>query len=305
MTLPLKDAPQLNLLMLPGIGDLHWIFLKLAGMRQNPKTELRVHVWEFEGRPRSIEFVRKVPFLTAAGYVNLDKRLLKTAEFRGVYLTGSHTVVPAFDKFDYLIGLNGVLVNGKSMIKDILPHVPTDWDYPITESEEEKTFSAEFTAKYPNYGLFFFSNHGMFGNHWIPHLTPQKIQMLLEELHKRMPNTTQIYTGSLWDGPMSQRLPSTPYAINLVGQTSLDQLIALIRKAKYFVGFCGGNTIVSTHLKTPTCMIWSKKQFPIAAFRWNWVKPGALNKTYIWKDAETIDVFKTAEEVYRMVQTNR
>src|SRR5690606_25859798 len=54
------EAARARLLLLPGIGDIYWVAVKLAGWSAAYRPQ--VAIWNFDGRPRSLEYVRRIPF---------------------------------------------------------------------------------------------------------------------------------------------------------------------------------------------------------------------------------------------------
>ena len=62
----------MKILTIPGIGDIHWVMLKLESwIAKNCPGEIpEVHVWNFDGRPRSEDFVKRIPFVKFGGYFN-------------------------------------------------------------------------------------------------------------------------------------------------------------------------------------------------------------------------------------------
>lgn len=156
-----------------------------------------------------------------------------------------------------------------------MPQYKVNWDYEI------KTDDCKIPIKEP-YIIFYFSNHGMF-EEWIRHLSPKRIKALLAEIK----GYKLILTGSSWDAGFNQLLESDN-VINMCGDTSLDELLGLIKGASAFVGWCGGNTIISQHLNTPTLMLWSN-YFEHKAFQTNWVSPNRLDTIYKPMNVESLD----------------
>lgn len=255
----------MKLLTICGIGDIHWVMLKMESfIEQNCKGEKpEVHIWNFDGRPRSGDFVKRIPFVEFGGYFNqpleIDKHRFHTSYFHNKYQE-----IKNFHGFDAYLCLNGGLREGYSM-DDILPQYKTNWNYEINLD------GCETTIKEP-YIIFYFSNHGMF-QEWVNHLTPKKIKQLLSQIK----GYKLILTGSTWDSEFNRFLESDD-VINMCGETSLDDLLGLIKGASAFVGWCGGNTIVSQHLNTPTLMLWSN--YFDKPFQTNWVSPDRQGTIY-------------------------
>jgi ADP-heptose:LPS heptosyltransferase len=117
---------------------------------------------------------------------------------------------------------------------------------------------------------------------WVNKMPPAKIKDFL----KSIKGYKLILTGSSWDEPFNKELEDIG-VVNLCGKTSLTELLGLIKGASAFVGWCGGNTIVSQHLNTPTLMLWSD-YFEHRAFQTNWVDPDRLDKVYKPMNVENI-----------------
>lgn len=256
----------MKILTIPGIGDIHWVMLKMESfIKQNcPNEKPEIHIWNFDGRPRSADFVKRIPFVKFGGYFNqpidIDRK-----RFNASYMTDGYQQIRDFHGFDHYLCVNGGLRIGHSL-ENILPQYKINWDYEID-------LRGCYTPFNEPYIIFYFSDHGMFKD-WIKHMPPKKIKELLASIK----GYKLILTGSSWDGNFNQLLESEN-VLNYCGDTSLDELLGLIKGASAFVGWCGGNTIISQHLNTPTLMLWSD-YFPHKAFQTNWVNPEKLGKIY-------------------------
>jgi hypothetical protein len=261
----------MKILTIPGIGDIHWVMLKLESFIEKncPNEVPEIYVWNFDKRPRSEDFVKRIPFVKFGGYFDLEINSLTTSQkniFNSSYISGDRgSEFKDFLKFDAYLCVNGQLRAGHSM-KDILPKYKTNWDYKIDLSGTEPKIKDPYI-------IFYFSDHGMFTS-WVSHLTEDKIKSFL----KSIKDHRLILTGSVWDSRFNKKLEDVGIE-NWCGDTSLDDLISLIRGAKAFVGWCGGNTIISQHLNTPTLMLWSK-YFREKNFQTNWVKPEKIGTVY-------------------------
>jgi hypothetical protein len=264
----------MKILTIPGIGDIHWVMLKMESfIQQNCRGEIpEIHIWNFDNRPRSADFVKRIPFVKFGGYFNqsleIDKR-----RFNASYMRGQYSEIKEFHGFDSYLCVNGGLRIGHN-IENILPQYKVNWDYEINLN------GCSTSIKEP-YIIFYFSNHGMFTN-WVNHLPPEKIKDLLAQIK----GYKLILTGSTWDAPFNELLESEN-VINMCGDTSLNDLLGLIKGASAFVGWCGGNTIISQHLNTPTLMLWSN--YFEKPFQTNWVSPDRLGKMYIPMNVEGLN----------------
>lgn len=296
--LPDKD---LRILVFPGLGDIHWVLLKLQGMLTNPDRRPKVSVWNFDGRPRSLEFVRRVPFVEADGYhvPGNQKRIMLLGGFKGLNATGFYTVIENWIGFDYVMSFNGALLTGQTLDK-IAPGVPVNWAYPINQTPNEITAQGVYkTTLGSKYIMFYFSEHGMFVN-WVKRFPRLRIQQTLDLIHKMLPDYKLVLTGSVWDSPFNASLKG-PNIINEVGRTTLDQFFGLLRGASVFCGFPGGNTIISTHLNVPTVMIWDEF-FKHPNFRTNWVDPAKLNTLYFPLETKSTTNATIADKVVKLAK---
>lgn len=277
---------KIKLLVPPGIGDIHWVMLKMRAFLDALDAEAEVWMAEFEGRPRSLEYVRRVPFVTAGGYADV-KRVTANPLFRECcYGKGTRNLAEKFHGFDYLLCFNGALVNGKRIETEILPELPVDWHYPVMETEDDRAWERAFADRIGPYALFFFSKHGMFQK-WVRALTRDKIVSLLSAFRERFPGVAPVLTGAAWDRPFNdQILAGAPKGVvDMVGKTPLGPFLSMIRRAQAFLGFCGGNTIMSVHFGTPT-LIWWSRHFPNPGFRTDWVEPCKIGTVYRPREVE-------------------
>jgi hypothetical protein len=264
----------MRILTICGIGDIHWVMLKMESFIEKECKGVipEITVWNFDGRPRADGFVKRIPFVKFAGYDNEPMGRQQKRLFHEVYMDGSKEVVAGFKGYDYFICVNGSLRIGHSM-NNIMPQYGTNWNYKINVDDCTSSYNEPYI-------IFYFSNHGMFTD-WVSKMNSEKIRSFMQQIK----GYKLILTGSSWDAPFNQELEDNG-VINLCGKTSLDDLFGLIKGASAFVGWCGGNTIVSQHLNTPTLMLWSD-YFSHRAFQTNWVDPDRLGKVYIPMDVET------------------
>lgn len=287
----MSDRPM-RILVFPGIGDIHWVVLKLRAFMKQKNAEAEVHIWDFDGRPRSADYVQRVPFVRFGGYfrapIEPDKKV-----FDQVYMTGELSVKERFRDFDYLLCPNGLLRAGRELEAEFLPGLPCEWDYPVTETPEDARQSRLLTADHNKYILLFFSNYGMFSQ-WASILNETRMNTLVAKISAAFPDHIMFLTGSHWDAEQASRVKH-PKVFNLVGKTPLGPFLSMIRKASAFVGFCGGNTILSVHLRTPTVIFWTE-YFINKRFFTNWVDPKARRTIYRPISLESLDYDIAIEE---------
>lgn len=273
----------MKILVIPGIGDMHWVLLKLESfiVKHCPGEKPEVWVWNFDGRPRSGEFIERVPFVKFGGYLNesidMDRKSFDESYMRG---DPNFAKIADFHGFDYYLCVNGMLRVGLPW-NSILPQYKTNWNYEIKTDDCPVPFDEKYI-------IFYFSDHGMFKNNWTKYLDAPKIASLLDVMKDW--GYKLILTGSSWDKPFNDKIQSysnNKNLINMCGDTSLPELLGLIKGASAFVGWCGGNTIISQHMNTPTLMLWSN--YFNRQFQTNWVDPNRINKTYIPMSVDRFD----------------
>jgi ADP-heptose:LPS heptosyltransferase len=235
-----------RILVPAGMGDIHFAALKLESFcKRHLLDKPEVWVWDFDGRPRSLDFIKRLPMCDVGGYFDepighgFDRDL-----FDSFYSKGQINSVRNFRGFDYLLCVNGSLTEGKNFQTEILPHCRIDWDYKLRQTEDENNYGREILRD-GKYVIFFFSDYGMFKN-WVKVWNKEAIVKFLTETHYLLPEYRFILTGKNWDLPLNEEIQRslTFPAENFVGLTNLDELLGMIRNASGFAGWCGGNTII-------------------------------------------------------------
>lgn len=249
-----------KILLLPGMGDIYWVatILQAFCADRGIDTPL-VYIWDFDGRRRSADFVRRIPFVEFGGYWEHSQAV---PEFEEVYKQRGRWAIENFQGFDYLISLNGWLRNGAPIAAT--GYAP-DWHFPLIETEKEKR-----PTQYGDYFVVHFSEFGMFDK-WVAAWGLDGCARFISRLQAR---ATVLLTGCKWDKPFSDRLAGRTGAVNLCGDTDMDEFFGLFRGAAGCAGWCGGNTIVAAALKIPTLILWSH-YFNDARFFANAAAPGS------------------------------
>lgn len=287
----------MKILVIPGIGDMHWVLLKLESFIEKhcPGEKPEVWVWNFDGRPRSGEFIKRIPFVTFGGYldqpIDMDKKRFDESYMRG---DPSYAKIAEFHGFDYYLCVNGMLRVGLPW-NAILPQYKTNWNYEIQMDDCPVPYDDKYI-------IFYFSDHGMFKNNWTSHLDAYKIKRMLDGLKKW--DYKLVLTGSSWDEPFNEKIRNNdPDIINTCGQTTLPELLGQIKGASAFVGWCGGNTIISQHIGTPTLMLWSN--YFKREFQTNWVDPDKINKIYKPMNVEGFKLYDFYDNLERLIGRKR
>lgn len=292
-------ASEKKILVLPGMGDIYWTMTKLEGfLKTNGIVLPQVYIWDFDKRPRSKDFTRKFPFVKVAGYWGgaIDSQLLKDT-----YLTDKKWLVENYKGFDYYVSVNGILASGKDL--DGIKEYPTNWYVPMFESLTERTFGKETKSAIGSYVVVFLSDHGMFSE-WVKHIDAAEAYTLLKEIAIETGHKI-VLTGCNWDVEFNQKLKELDKEgrfLDLVNKTSTDEFFGLVKESSGVIGWCGGNTIMSTVFKKPTIVFWSQEHFKQADFFKNCCPPDSLEKWYFPRVVEKYsasDTVRLAKEAFK------
>lgn len=277
-----------KILLLPGMGDIYWVATKLRSFCENRGIVLPdVYIWDFDNRPRSREFVERIPFVRFGGYY---KAPVDDSVIRDSYLRHCKKgIVEGYKQFDYYISANGLLRDGFSMDDDEFSPYETDWYYPMFEPLEERLYAEKFKARHGRYVLCYFSDMGMFKS-WVNDANQKIIHGALSSIASSL-EAKIVLTGCKWDDKFNKSITQFDTSrsfINLSGKTNIDELFGLMKNAEAVVGWCGGNTILSTRFKVPTVMFWNK-YFRNKKF-WNFAcPPDSLGNWYFPKSTEEFE----------------
>lgn len=264
----------MKILVLPGMGDIYWTAVALEDFaRFHGCDKPEVWVWNFDGRPRSLEYVERIPFVTAGGYWSEPHDV---PEFRESYLDDGRSVFPDFHGFDFYLSANGALRHGRT-VEDAFAGYRTDWYFPLLQTDAERAHEEAARAKWGKYIVAHFSEFGMF-SHWVRAWgeggCAQLVRLVQEETGRPV-----LLTGCEWDRPFASAVAKRADAVSLCGATDLDAFFGLFRGASGCIGWCGGNTIKATYLRKPTLIAWSR-YFRDPRFYRNACPPDAWGQWY-------------------------
>jgi len=295
-----EQAPK-KILVVSGMGDLHFVLLKLEGFMKQREIDIppEIWVWNLDGRPRSLGLVERVAFCTPGGYWN-RARDDAPKQFSACYLAGTRDI-DQVDGFDWFLCPNGKLRNG-THLSQALGGCETNWNYQLGVTAGEELFLAQYRAVSTPEVMLYFSDQGMFKT-WLRAWPIQTIRRFIAELARLLGGYRLTLTGSTWDVPWTDRLldewayPET--LTSRVGKTTLDEFMAMVRCADGFVGWCGGNGMLATHLKIPTYMLWS--DYFGKGMSTSWVDESRNGTIYLPAWVETLHPEQAAEEAAELI----
>ncbi len=286
---------RVKILVPPGIGDIHWVLVKLQAFIEQYKTGLPdVYICSFDKKKdRSLEYLRMFPFLNAAGYKYYNK---KDIPWREAYLQQGTTIFNNIKGVDYFIAFNGRL-RAPVTLAQINPELGLNWDLPMFESIEDKEYLSKFEKQNtPKYIVAYLVDHGMYSKHWLKYFGKEKILSILKKLANKF-YCKIVFVGASWDegtelgNYLLQELGDQ--AIDLYGQTTVGQVFELQRGALGTIGFPSGLSIMSAVFKKPTYLFWSDYFNEVF---WKTTCPTDSESWYGYGDVKKVtesEVFKT------------
>lgn len=268
-------------LMLPGMGDIYWTMVKMQDfMSCNQISSAQVDIWDFDDRPRSIEYIDRIPFVTRGNY--FKNKEYRDEVFRESYHDGPRSIFPDYKGYDYYFAVNGILRVGHTLDDTSLDigQYKSDWYFPFFVSLEERMIGERFRQEHGPFIMTHFSSTGMF-RHWEKRLPPDQAYHILEQIY-RIKGKRIVLTGKYWDSSYNQELVKLDRAnilIDMVDKTPLPDFLSMMMASDGMFGWCGGNTVKSTYFRKPTVMLWHD-YFPDERFFANCCPPDSLNHWY-------------------------
>jgi len=288
---------RVKILVPPGIGDIHWVLVKLQSfLRKKGITDIPdVYIASMnKKKDRAIDYLKLFPFIHAAGYKYVSK---KEIPWKEAYNESKRTVFEDVAGCDYFIAYNGQLRKPKTL-EQIDSQYPCKYDLPMFESLKERLYGEKATQDIGRYIVAYFVDTGMYASHWMRYLSKKKILRILTALGKEL-NCKIVLVGSEWDinCKVNQHLiNNTPeeQIVDLLGKTDIEQLFGLMKNSVGVIGFPSGLTIMSTYFKIPTYIFWSD-YFNLTFWEAS-CRPGTVGISYMYEDVRTINVEKVVKE---------
>lgn len=243
-----------SVLLPPGIGDSYWSIVKLPGlMRQIGADVVDVYVADGgDGRRRSLEWLRKIPFLNVVGYKEYP---LSDARFKEAYMTSGRYLFRDVAGCDYFLAFNGRMRFGADLAQ-IQPEWGEDWYPPLFQTLNESDHDSFYRRNGIPYIVAYFVPHGMYQN-WLREMPHDRIRATLQYITQAT-GCRLVFMGAEWDRDgMASQLAKETGGLDLVGKTSISEMFALIRGSSGVIGWPAGNTIMGAMLKRPTLLYWN------------------------------------------------
>lgn len=237
-----------------GIGDNFWIACKLDALKKQTGKKIRLYINQSPWHD-SVHFLRLLPMVDDAvthpkAPYHLDRALGNYNDPRWSTLAGSAD----WNGFDYLLCPLPHLERGEPL-STWLPELETNYHPEIRLTKPKEPGRV---LLYPS-GMQ--ANGGFHGGWWQPEWWATIVRTL--NLFKIVPTYVGANTES--DLEYFKLIPKTGDFENLVGQTSVEEYLTLIRDARVWIGLNSGGGIVSVGLRTPTVMLWSDRTYKTRA----------------------------------------
>jgi SAM-dependent methyltransferase len=287
IVLYLKKPKQkrVKILVPPGMGDAYWSVVKLQSFMKSIGREgeiADVYVAcnkdrKWEGHKRAFPFLNLFPFLKSTG-ISFNTEQYPREIWLEAYRDAGRTVFKNMCGCDYFLSWNGQLGNGNPL-DEVDWELECNWIPDMFESLEQTNYETYCKETYGKYIVFYFLFHGHYG-HWQDEFGKNQMIASVNKICKETGHTP-IFTGAVWDSEFEDQtkvIEGVPNAIDLRGETSVEQLFGLIKGSEVVVGYPSGLTIMSTVLKQKTIIIWN--DYYNKEFMKNSCPPEVRNKTY-------------------------
>jgi len=244
-----------KILVASGIGDFYWVatYLEDFAKQNNIPLPLNIYVYNPESSKydRLHEFVDQFPFCIFRGY----ERHMPAATWNAGYMKEAplHRNVPGSNGvvYDYFLCPNGVTRLGGTLEEAAAPY-KVDWGV-YKQAMPPPEHPAKVKGKF---FLCYFARRGMFLTSWWNRMGTDKIMKLVDTLVKET-GYTAVLLGAHFD---AEKLPFEgrgPNYLDLRGDTSMMDVMALARDCEFCVGWCSGVTLLPQVMEKPTHIIWS------------------------------------------------
>jgi len=268
----------------PGIGDVHWVFLKLrALLARHYAQHADVLLATEANRPakRSQEFMEANPLVRFVQYAPSGARSLPAPG----YIIGGPN-----DPWDYALDATQLFDEGRDLATEFLPGLKPEWHYlhgyevfkrPIYENERKDVVCFSMLD----------GNHVAWGKYWNQANWAHLANLVGEFSH---PMAVGLKCDWRWADSV-QRVGGR--INNAAGKTDrFFGLIALLRRSRGVIGTCSGLTMIAAAAGIPTIIIWPEKFGP-QCWR-NWIHPDAENYYPVSYEASPEDVLEVAREAF-------
>ena len=262
----LRTEGELHVALPLGIGDAHWSLQKMRALKAlhgNPK--LVAHINESTNH-RTVGYLNMIPFVDQA-ILNHRAPYDITREMPPDYRDDRWATLEGcrgWREFDYVLVANGHLERGRH-ISEWLPELETDYRFDLSFgdawSTSHRMMSGRQVLLYPS-GVG--PNLGFHEDWWTKQDWVDVVRLLNAGGH------VPLFVGADTDDDrgyfraLEGLLREAGVAYHeVVGKTSIPEVLLLIRRAAAWCGLNSGLGITSASMGTPTVMMWADERWPV------------------------------------------
>lgn len=250
-----------------GIGDCHWACTKLRALSAHCDGR-PVHAYvNRSGNHDTVQYLALVPQIAEAHFSDRAPYDIN-ADLPGGYLHPRWSSLEGsagWRGFDYVLVPNGHLERGEPLAT-YLDGLATEYGYPLAIAKRDVGLARAMAA--PGSVLLYPSGTGPnFGFHrdtWTRGDWAQVVQLLNAAGVRPVLVGAPTVDDRRYAARVRQCLGGAQY-VDLVGRTTVAQVMALIRDAAAWCGLNSGLGITAAMLGTPTVMLWADRRYPTGA----------------------------------------
>lgn len=271
-TFGLVKKEELRVWTPDGIGDLHWVFLKLGALKKACGAK-KLILYKHKVSKDKDYFVRTH---RAKDFVEMNPVVDELVEVEEHVPVLEEGFVLSEEPYDYAIDPT-LFLNIHESIEDWLPDLAIDWNY--LQSWDV------ITASIGHYNItpivYFGDRYAELT--WAGSWSDGDWAEIVNEIFKIF-GIPPCVLGLTSDSAKAKGVEAMGGTfVDLIGQTNLEQCIWKLRKAPLVVGSISGLTILSAAIGVPTIAFWpdEKSLQPLpAVMRTNWLPKDQVNRTY-------------------------
>jgi hypothetical protein len=259
---------MIRILVPTGIGDVYWVMTKLQSfckkyhITEKPSITILTDS-DNPGYLRTVPFLEMIPFIQIGELPTIALDPVKPRPeyiqkiYEELYTKNGRTVYPGLYGYDYFISYNGIINSGNWL--ESCDDLECNWNFDLIVSDEQQQFRNECKEKYGKYAVFYWTFNGNYIDYQLKQFSLDKIAEAIKQIVCKL-KSTPVFIGAYWDLQYNDFLTSLilqiPNAVNLVGQTSLDQVFGVIQGSELVMGYHSGITNMAVVFKKKTVLLW-------------------------------------------------
>jgi hypothetical protein len=242
-----------------GIGDFSWMWVKLSTIKDAEFEFFVPDAWPY----RTKQYIDLLPGAKGSlGQHNYND--IKVWEMRH-RAPNWEKLVKTYDEGDFIyLQANEHLGRGLPLV-DWMPDLEANFHYFLPETVSR--------FKLPRHciGVHFAAIKGIRNwKAWMPETWAEFMTLV----SKSFPDVTFVMLGGIWDLDSAQEvkglLPEYVKYIDLVGKTTISEVIKILRDIEYYIGYSSGLNCMRNVLNKPQTTLWPAHQIELM---YSWVDP--------------------------------